>query len=107
MQLNTFTAERTQNVVVLADATTDVGEVGSTLAGPGLPRRGRGHRPATWPAGDRVGLIVYADRLSWIAPGLGRRHFHRLMDLLVASHAGWERADGLPGCRGPRCRRAR
>jgi len=22
-------------------------------------------------AGDRVGLIVYADRLSWLGPGLG------------------------------------
>ncbi len=38
---------------------------------------------------------MFADRLSWIGPGLGRRHFHRLMDLLLSSHQGWERAAGL------------
>jgi uncharacterized protein (DUF58 family) len=42
-----------------------------------------------------VGLIVYADRLSWIGPGLGRRHFHRLMDLLLGSKAGWELSAAL------------
>ena len=94
IQLNTFTAERTQNVVVLADATTNVGEVGSTSLDLAF-RAAAGTINCYLAAGDRVGLIVYADRLSWLGPGLGRRHFHRLMDLLLASHRGWERADGL------------
>jgi uncharacterized protein (DUF58 family) len=94
LQLNTFTAERTQNVVVLADATANVGEPGSTSLDLAF-RAAAGTMTRYLAAGDRVGLIVYADRLSWLGPGLGRRHFHRLMDLLLSSHQGWERASGL------------
>ena len=94
LQLNTFTAERTQNVVILADATAAVGEPGATSLD--LAFRGAAGAMTCYLAGgDRVGLIVYAGRLSWIGPGLGRRHFHRLMDLLVSSHTGWERTAGL------------
>ena len=94
LQLNTFTAERTQNVVILADATAAVGAPGATSLDLAL-RGAAGAMTCYLAGGDRVGLVVYADRLSWIGPGLGRRHFHRLMDLLVASHAGWERTAGL------------
>jgi uncharacterized protein (DUF58 family) len=94
VQLNTFTAERTQNVVILADATAAVGAPGATSLDLAL-RGAAGAMTCYLAGGDRVGLVVYADRLSWIGPGLGRRHFHRLMDLLVASHAGWERTAGL------------
>jgi uncharacterized protein (DUF58 family) len=94
LQLNTFTAERTQNVVILADATAAVGVPGATSLDLAL-RGAAGAMTCYLAGGDRVGLVVYADRLSWIGPGLGRRHFHRLMDLLVASHAGWERTAGL------------
>jgi uncharacterized protein (DUF58 family) len=94
LQLNTFTAERTQNVVILADATAAVGEPGATSLDLAL-RGAAGAMTCYLAGGDRVGLIVYADRLSWIGPGLGRRHFHRLMDLLVTSQAGWERTAGL------------
>src|SRR5262249_21694948 len=54
--------------------------------------------------GDRVGLIVYAATLSWIGPGMGQRHFHRLMDLLLSSERGWDSKGGLR--RPPRARRA-
>ena len=94
LQLNTFTAERTQNVVVLADATANVGEPGATSLDLAF-RAAAGTINCYLAAGDRVGLIVYADRLSWIGPGLGRRHFHRLMDLLLSSSRGWERTSGL------------
>jgi uncharacterized protein (DUF58 family) len=94
LQLNTFTAERTQNVVILADATAAVGAPGATSLDLAL-RGAAGAMTCYLAGGDRVGLVIYADRLSWIGPGLGRRHFHRLMDLLVASHAGWERTAGL------------
>ena len=94
LQLNTFTAERTQNVVILADATTNVGERGATSQDLAF-RAAAGTINCYLAAGDRVGLVVYADRLSWIGPGLGRRHFHRLMDLLLASQRGEEHAAGL------------
>jgi uncharacterized protein (DUF58 family) len=94
VQLNTFTAERTQNIVVLADATANVGEPGATSLDLAF-RAAAGTIGCYLAAGDRVGLIVYAERLSWIGPGLGRRHFHRLMDLLLASKQGWELSAGL------------
>jgi uncharacterized protein (DUF58 family) len=94
LQLNTFTAERTQNVVILADATAAVGEPGATSLD--LAFRGAAGAMTCYLAGgDRVGLIVFADRLSWLGPGLGRRHFHRLMDLLVAPHSSSEQTAGL------------
>ena len=62
LQLNTFTAERTQNVVILADASAEVGEPGATSldlalrgaagAPPGLPgRQGPGRAASATPTG--------------------------------------------------------
>jgi uncharacterized protein (DUF58 family) len=94
LHLSTFAAERTQNTVVIADATADVGEPGSTsldlvLRGAaGAITRYLGQR-------DRVGLIIFGSRLTWLGPGQGRRHFHRLIDLLVSSPFGWEAGAAL------------
>jgi uncharacterized protein (DUF58 family) len=94
LHLSTFAAERTQNLVVIADTTTDVGEPGSSsldhvLRGSaGVITRYLGVR-------DRVGLIIYAGQLSWVGPGQGQRHYQRLLDMLVASPIGTERAAGL------------
>jgi uncharacterized protein (DUF58 family) len=94
LHLSTFAAERTQNVVVIADATADVGETGATSLD--LALRGASGAITHYLARrDRVGVIVYASRLSWIGPGQGPRHFQRLADLLVSSPAGWERTAGL------------
>jgi uncharacterized protein (DUF58 family) len=80
--------------VVLADATANVGEPGATSLDLAF-RAAAGTINCYLASGDRVGLIVYAERLSWMGPGLGRRHFHRLMDLLLASQRGGDRAVGL------------
>ena len=94
LHLSTFSAERTQNVVVIADATTDVGEHGSSTLD--LVLRGASGAVRHYLARrDRVGVIIYAGRLSWIGPGLGQRHFQRLIDLLASSPVGWERAAEL------------
>jgi len=94
LQLNTFAAERAQNVVVIVDASSDVGEPGSSSIDLAY-RAASGTIRAYLAARDRVGLIVFAGRLSWIGPGTGQRHFRRLMDLMVASPGGWERAARL------------
>jgi uncharacterized protein (DUF58 family) len=94
LHLNTFAAERTQNVVVIADATADVGPDGTTTLDLVL-RGAAGVITRYLTARDRVGLIVFGSRLTWIGPGQGRRHQQRLLDLLVASPAGWDRAKGL------------
>jgi uncharacterized protein (DUF58 family) len=94
LHLSTFAAERTQHTVVIADATADVGEPGSTSLD--LVLRGAAGAITRYLAErDRVGLIVFGTRLSWIGPGQGQRHFHRLVDLLVSSPFGWEPAAGL------------
>jgi uncharacterized protein (DUF58 family) len=94
VHLTTFAAERTQNVVVIADTTSDVGEPGSSSLDFVL-RGSAGVITRYLTARDRVGLIIYAGQLSWIGPGQGQRHFQRLLDMLVASPVGSERAAGL------------
>lgn len=82
LQVNTFAAERSQDVVLVVDASTDLGTVGqSTLdlafraalgvAGPYLDAR------------DRVGLVIVGTRVQWVAPGLGKRQYFRLMEAMV------------------------
>jgi uncharacterized protein (DUF58 family) len=94
LHLSTFAAERTQNTVVIADATAEVGESGSTSLD--LVLRGAAGAITRYLAQrDRVGLIIFGSRLSWIGPGQGQRHFHRLIDLLVSSPFGWEPAASL------------
>jgi uncharacterized protein (DUF58 family) len=90
LQLNTFAAERTQNVVIIADVTADVGEPGLTPAD--LALRGAAAAARTYLAArDRVGFIRYLGALRWIAPGLGTRHLYRMLDLML---------DGARGVRG-------
>ena len=94
LHLSTFAVERTQHVVVIADETTDVGEPGSSSLD--LVLRGAAGAISHYLGRrDRVGLIIFAGRLSWISPGQGERHFHRLLDLMMSAPGGWERATGL------------
>jgi uncharacterized protein (DUF58 family) len=86
LQLNTFAAERTQNVVIIADASSDVGEPGSTPVD--LAFRGAaGAARAYLAVRDRVGLIVYQRSVRWVAPGLGARQYYRIMDLMLVEHS--------------------
>ena len=83
LQLNTFAAERTQNVVLVADASSEVGEPGSTpsdLALRGCAAAARAYLAVR----DRVGLVVYQHGVRWISPGAGARHYYRIMELMVA-----------------------
>jgi len=91
LQVNTFAAERSQDVVLLADATSDVGEPGSSaldLALRGAAAAARAYSGVR----DRVGVITYQwGGASWLAPGLGRRQVYRIIDSMLASDAGWAR----------------
>jgi uncharacterized protein (DUF58 family) len=94
LHLTTFAAERTQNVVVVADETTDVGVAGATSLDFVL-RGAAGAVTRYLAARDRVGLVIFAGRVSWLGPGQGQRHYQRLLDLMMATPGGWERAAGL------------
>jgi uncharacterized protein (DUF58 family) len=91
LQVNTFAAERSQDVVLLADATSDVGEPGSSaldLALRGAAAAARAYLESR----DRVGVITYQwGGVSWLVPGLGRRQLYRIIDSMLASDAGWAR----------------
>lgn len=94
LHLSTFAAERTQNLVVIADETADVGEPGSSSLDLVL-RGAAGAITRYLAARDRVGLIIHARSLTWIGPGQGQRHASRLLDLMMASPGGWDRAVSL------------
>jgi len=91
LQVNTFAAERSQDVVLLVDATSDVGQPGSSALDLALRGAGAAAR-AYLEARDRVGVITYQwDGSSWLAPGLGRRQVYRIIDSMLASDAGYAR----------------
>jgi uncharacterized protein (DUF58 family) len=91
LQVNTFAAERSQDVVLLVDATSDVGEPGSSALDLALRGAGAAARAYT-DARDRVGVITYQwGGSSWRPPGLGRRQVYRIIDSMLASDAGWAR----------------
>jgi uncharacterized protein (DUF58 family) len=96
LQVNTFAIERSQDVVLLADATSDVGEPGSSAVD--LALRGAAAAARAYLEGrDRVGVITYQwGGVSWLAPSLGRRQLYRIIVSMmtsrpVVSAAGWAR----------------
>jgi uncharacterized protein (DUF58 family) len=91
LQVNTFAAERSQDVVLLVDATSDVGEPGSSALDLALRGAAAAARAYT-DARDRVGVITYQwGGASWLVPGLGRRQVYRIINSMLASDAGWSR----------------
>jgi uncharacterized protein (DUF58 family) len=82
LQLNMFAAERTQNVVIVADTTADVGAVGRTALDLAV-RGAAGTARAYLDGRDRVGFVNYASRASWIPPGTGARQFFRIMNAML------------------------
>jgi uncharacterized protein (DUF58 family) len=91
LQVNTFAAERSQDVVLLVDATTDVGKPGESALDLGL--RGAAGAARAYLAGrDRVGVITYQwGGAHWLAPSLGRRQVYKIIDVLLAADTGYAR----------------
>jgi uncharacterized protein (DUF58 family) len=98
LQLNMFAAERTQNVVIIADTSSDVGEVGATSVDLAL-RGAAGTARSYLAARDRVGFIRYGHTVTWITPTTGNRQYFRIMSaMLTEAGQGAYRAalDRLP-----------
>jgi uncharacterized protein (DUF58 family) len=94
LQLNTYSAERAQVVVVLADVSSNVGEAG--LSSADLAVRGAAGTTAAYLAArDRVGLISYGQLVNWVAPGTGRRQMSRITGLLLTSGGDGVRIDAV------------
>jgi uncharacterized protein (DUF58 family) len=91
LQVNTFAAERSQDVVLLVDATSDVGEPGESALDLGL-RGAAGAARAYLAARDRVGVITYQwGGARWLAPSLGRRQAYKILDVLLEVDRSWAR----------------
>jgi len=91
LQVNTFAAERSQDVVLLADATSDVGEPGSSALDLALRGSAAAAR-AYLQARDRVGVVTYQwGGADWLAPGLGKRQVYKIIETMLASDSGWSR----------------
>jgi uncharacterized protein (DUF58 family) len=91
LQVNTFAAERSQDVVLLVDATTDVGTPGESALDLGL-RGAAGAARAYLNGRDRVGVITYQwGGVRWLAPSLGRRQLYRIIDVLLNADTGYAR----------------
>jgi uncharacterized protein (DUF58 family) len=97
LMVNTQAAERSQDVVLLVDATSDVGEPGSSALD--LELRGASAAARAYLDGrDRVGVITYQwGGALWRAPALGQRQQYRIIDTLLSSSGG-----GRGGGRGSR-----
>lgn len=91
LQVNTFAAERSQDVVLLVDATSDVGKPGESALDLGL-RGASGAARAYLDARDRVGVITYQwGGAHWLAPSLGRRQVYKITDVLLTADTGYAR----------------
>jgi len=92
LQVNTFAAERSQDVVLLVDATSDVGKAGESALDLGL-RGAAGAARAYLDARDRVGVITYQwGGARWLAPSLGRRQVYKVIDVLLKADTGYARS---------------
>jgi uncharacterized protein (DUF58 family) len=91
LQVNTFAAERSQDVVLLVDATSDVGQPGESALDLGL-RGAAGAARAYLNGRDRVGVITYQwGGAHWLAPSLGRRQLYKIIDTLLRADTGYAR----------------
>jgi uncharacterized protein (DUF58 family) len=91
LQVNTFAAERSQDVVLLVDATSDVGQPGESALDLGL-RGAAGAARAYLGGRDRVGVITYQwGGAHWLAPSLGRRQVYKIIDVLLTADRGYWR----------------
>lgn len=98
LQVNTFAAERSQDVVLLLDATSDAGRPGMSALDLAL-RGATATARACLAARDRVGFVSYQwGGVQWLPPRLGQRQVYRIIDSVLAGQDG-----GVPA--GDRLRR--
>ncbi len=82
LQVNTFQAERSQDVIILVNAAWDEGEPGDTVVDRAL-RGAAGAARAYLAARDRVGFISYRSQARWLVPGLGQRQYYRIAEAML------------------------
>jgi uncharacterized protein (DUF58 family) len=82
LHVTTRAAERQADLVIVIDATTDLGPPGDST----LDRAMRGAAALTTAYlrhGDRVGAVALGGHPRWLAPGIGDRHFYRIAEAVL------------------------
>ncbi|MBT2210178.1 DUF58 domain-containing protein [Actinomadura sp. NEAU-AAG7] len=82
LHVNQQSAERAADVVVLLDTLSEAGDPGDTT----LDWAVRGAAAVIWAQlrrADRVGIVVLGDRIRWLRPDLGERHFYRIAEAVL------------------------
>ena len=94
LQVNTFNAERPQDLVLLVDGTADVGELGVSSLDHAV-RGAMGVARSYLATRDRVGMVFRGSRMRWVAPGIGGRQLVRLMEAVFEGRSGWSSGDDI------------
>ena len=94
LQVNTFQAERSQDVVILVDTAWDGDDAEHHVVDIALRGAAAAAR-AYLDARDRVGFITYRYRARWLAPGHGQRHYYRIAEAMLAQDRDWTQDTGF------------
>jgi uncharacterized protein (DUF58 family) len=93
--VNTFAGERSQDVVLLLDASFDVGPPGVSAVDLAL-RAATATARACLAARDRVGFVAHQPGgVRWLPPSLSQRQVYRIADSMLASQTGLSPGDLL------------
>jgi uncharacterized protein (DUF58 family) len=94
LQVNTFQAERSQDVVILVDTAWDGDDAERHVVDIAL-RGASGAARAYLDARDRVGFITYRYRARWLAPAHGQRHYYRIAEAMLTQDREWTQDTGF------------
>jgi len=84
LQVNTFAGERSQDVVLLLDASFDVGPPGTSAVDLAL-RAATATARVCLKARDRVGFVAYqSGGVRWLPPSLSQRQVYRIAESMLA-----------------------
>jgi uncharacterized protein (DUF58 family) len=88
LQVSTFAGERSQDVVLVLDASFDVGRPGASAVDLAL-RGATATARACLRARDRVGFVSWqSGGVRWLPPSLSQRQVYRIAESMLAGQAG-------------------
>jgi uncharacterized protein (DUF58 family) len=94
LQVNTFQAERSQDVVILVDTAWDGDDPDHHVVDIAL-RGAAAAAQAYLDTRDRVGFITYRYRARWLAPGHGQRQYYRIAEAMLSQEREWTQDTGF------------
>jgi uncharacterized protein (DUF58 family) len=97
--VNEYHAERNSDVVLFIDTFSEVGEPGGNTLDQAV-RAASALAEHYLRQKDRVGVVSFGGRLSWLLPGTGPTHLYRILDAVLESEIvvsfAWKDVDIVP-----------